>query len=157
MSRDREKRAVADKLRAALQTHGIAGRARRARERITERDVVSGRLILAWRTARGWSQTELGRRLKYELDPKAISTLELGNASPTVRTLLNLVRGLDVPGDDDAAMLSAFFAGPVAALSATTPPADIRIICTMISDYLNAHGIELVIKEPKRGGGNVRS
>lgn len=152
----RDKRAVANKLRAALQTPGVAGRARRARERITERDVVSGRLIVAWRTARGWTQAELGRRLSYPVDPKAISSLEQGHASPTVRTLLNIVRGLDIPGETDTAKLAAFFAGPLAA-SSTTPGADIRVITSMLREYLSAHSVVLVeAKEVKKGGSHVR-
>lgn len=46
------------------------------------------------------------------MDRSHIKDLETGRSSPRVSTLLNLIRGLGVPGRDDAAKLARFFQGP---------------------------------------------
>lgn len=82
------------------------------------RKPLEGQLLKAWREARGLSQDELGSRLDIPADGSEFSRYERGRSSPSVKTLLNLISGLDIPGRDDAERLAAFFRGPE---SAETP------------------------------------
>ncbi len=56
--------------------------------------------------------------MREPITPSDYSRYERGRSSPTVRHLLNLISGLDIPGRDDAERLAAFFRGPE---SAETP------------------------------------
>lgn len=54
-----------------------------------------GRAVLAARARRGLSQEELGFRAK--LHRNYVGAVERGEINPTFRTLLALMRGLDLP------------------------------------------------------------
>lgn len=57
-------------------------------------DVVFGRLLRAHREAKGFSQEELGH--EAGLTRNYISLLELGQKSPTLRTMVSLARCFDL-------------------------------------------------------------
>lgn len=73
---------------------------------------VEGQLLRAWREARGLSQAETAGRLERPMEGSEVGRYERGRSSPSVRTLLNLISGLDIPGRDDAERLARFFHGP---------------------------------------------
>jgi transcriptional regulator with XRE-family HTH domain len=101
------RRATSPAVRKAL-----AKRARSIRDRLEERDLVTGVLLTEWREARGISQVELGKRLQRPMEGSQVSFYERGKASPTVWQLLNLIGGLEIPGATDRDRLRTFFSGP---------------------------------------------
>jgi transcriptional regulator with XRE-family HTH domain len=58
-------------------------------------DVVFGKLLRALRDAKGYSQEKLG--VEAGLTRNYISLLELGQKSPTLRTLVRLANSFDIP------------------------------------------------------------
>lgn len=73
---------------------------------------IEGALIAKWRDVKGLTQEQLGQNCPHAVAGKDISRYETGSNSLNVRTLLNVVNGLEVPGEGDAWRLAAFFAGP---------------------------------------------
>lgn len=69
-------------------------------------------MIAAWRKWEGLSQGDLGQRCPKPLAANTVSAYEIGPSSLTVRTLVNVLRGLKVPGTSDVERLERFFAGP---------------------------------------------
>jgi transcriptional regulator with XRE-family HTH domain len=73
---------------------------------------LEGSLIAKWREHLELSQEELGSRCPKPVPGKDISRYEKAKPSLTLRTLVNVVRALGVPGDDDQSRLAMFFLGP---------------------------------------------
>ena len=80
-----------------------------AREDIRVR-TLEGQLLAKWRGVLGLTQEELGEACGRSA--KQVSNIEVGPSSASVATLLNVIRGLGLPGRDDAQLLERFFAGP---------------------------------------------
>lgn len=78
----------------------------------SSRVTVEGELVYKWRQSLGLTQQELGDACPTSQTRNRIHDIEAGRGSTSVRTLLNLIHGLGVPGRDDAAKLARFFQGP---------------------------------------------
>lgn len=73
---------------------------------------LEGGLVAKWRESQGLTQEELGERCPEPKGRTHIKNIEIGQNSMRIATLKNLIRGLGVPGRDDAARLARFFQGP---------------------------------------------
>ena len=71
---------------------------------------LEGRLVAKWRKHSVISQEELGARVG--LSRGRIKNVETLASSISVANLTKIIRGLDVPGQDDESRLARFFQGP---------------------------------------------
>ena len=60
-----------------------------------ELKIAIGKRIVELRTQKGWSQSDLARACNK--DRQAIEVLENGKVNPTIYTLYEVARGLEVP------------------------------------------------------------
>lgn len=74
-------------------------------------------MVRKWRESQDLTQEELGLACPQKQVRQRIYDIETGRSSTSVETLLNVIRGLDVPGKNDQERLARFFQGPAATWS----------------------------------------